>query len=191
MTSPSSDITTLLGRYAQGSEKALERLLPLVQKELRRIAGGMFRRERANHTLQPTALVNEAFLELLDQRQVTWRNRSHFFRVAALLMRRVLVAHARKHKAAKRGGNWVRLSLDEQLVGDSSDACDLVNLDRALKKLARENERQSRIVELRYFGGLSIEETAKTLRLSPRTVKRDWMAAKAWLYDELNRDERA
>lgn len=180
-------VTRLLVEWSRGDGAALDELAPLVYAELHRIAASFMRRERADHTLQPTALVNEAFLRLIDQREATWQNRAQFFGVAAQMMRRILVNHARDRCAAKRGGGELRLSLDETIDYFAEQDVNLVRLDEALNALERIDGQQSRIVELRFFGGLNIEETAEAVRVSPATVKREWRIAKAWLYDEINR----
>jgi RNA polymerase sigma factor (TIGR02999 family) len=181
------DVTRLLVDWSNGNRAALDGLAPLVYDELRRLANSYLRRERSDHTLQGTALVNEAYLRLIDQRNVKWQNRAHFFGVAAQMIRRILVDHARGHQAAKRGAGAAKLSLDEALAVPGARDVDLVNLDEALKELAAFDERQSRIIELRYFAGLSIEETAEVVGISPATVKREWTAARAWLFRQLNR----
>jgi RNA polymerase sigma factor (TIGR02999 family) len=162
--------------------------MPLVYNELRRLADHYLRQERQDHTLQPTALVHEAYLKLIDQTRVDWQNRAHFFGVAAQVMRRILVDHARRHRASKRGGFQQKLTLDEAIDYSQSRDVDLVALDDALNALARLDARQSRIVELRFFGGLTIEETAEALDISPATVKVDWSMAKAWLRREISRE---
>jgi RNA polymerase sigma factor (TIGR02999 family) len=179
-------ITQLLIRWHAGDRAALEKLMPLVQSELRRLAGNYLRRERQNHTLQPTALVNEAYLRLVDQNQANWQNRAQFYGIAAQLMRRILVDHARQHKAAKRGGSdQQRLSITSaQDVSDKPDL-DLLALHEALEELAEVDPKQSRIVELKFFGGLSIEETAEVMQLGHATVERDWKMARAWLRRKL------
>jgi RNA polymerase sigma factor (TIGR02999 family) len=172
--------------WSNGDRSALEALMPLVYDELHRLASRYLSRERPGHTLQSTALVHEAYLRLIDQREVRWQNRSHFFGVAAQMIRRILVDHARSHQAAKRGAGAVKLSLDEAVAaaGQGRDV-DLVALDDALNRLAQFDLQQGRIVELRFFAGLSIEETAEVLHISPATVKRDWVMAKAWLFREM------
>ena len=172
-----------------GDDGALGELLPLVYAELRRLAAGYLRRERPGHTLQPTALVNEAYLRLVDQTQVRWQNRAHFLGVAAQMMRRILVDHVRGQRAEKRGGEIQKLSLDENIDVSGERAADLVALDEALKRLAELDPQKSRIVELRFFGGLSVEETAEVLGVSAPTVKRQWRMAKAWLYGQVSRKE--
>ena len=183
---PSShNVTELLQDWSRGEREALDQLLPVVYNELHKQAARYLRRERAGHTLQPTALVNEAFLRLINQRDVRWQNRAHFFGLAAQLMRRILVDHARERLAAKRGGADIRLTLDEQVAAVGARDVDLLALDEALTRLAALDVRQSRIVELRFFSGLNVEETAEVLGVSPATVKLDWSMAKAWLRREL------
>jgi RNA polymerase sigma factor (TIGR02999 family) len=181
------DITDLLQRWKQGDADALERLAPLVYAELRRIAGRALAHERRDHTLQSTALVHEAFLKLVDQRRVNWQSRAHFFGLAAQLMRRILVDHARRVATSKRGGEAATISLE--VAGDvpavSGHAADVFLLDAALRKLEAFDPGQGRVVELRFFGGLTIEETADLLGVSTMTIKRDWAVARAWLYREL------
>ncbi len=185
------DVTRILADWGNGDRSALEALLPLVYDELRRQAAVYLRRETPGHTLQPTALVNEAFLRMIDQTAVTWQNRAHFFGAAANLMRQILIQHARARHADKRGGAAQKLYLDE--VSGLADHLakepnpDLIALDDALNDLAQVAPQQSRVVELRYFGGLSIEETAEVLGISPATVKREWTMAKAWLHRELSK----
>ena len=175
-------ITQLLISWSGGDQSALDKLMPLVQSELRRLAGNYLRRERPGHTLQPTALVNEAYLRLVDQRKAKWQNRAQFYGIAAQLMRRILVDHARHHKAAKRGGSdQQRLSITSaHEVSDKPDL-DLLALHEALEELATVDPQQSRIVELKFFGGLSIEETAEVLGIGHATIERDWKMARAWL----------
>lgn len=179
------DVTALLGELSNGSPEAGSKLIPLVYGELRRIAAGYMRRERTGHTLQATALVHEAYFKLLGQRSVTWQNRAHFLGVAAQVMRRILIDHARSHVRDKRGGGHEAVPLDEALVFSPERSQDFLVLDSALDRLAEFDPRQSRIVELRFFGGLTVEETAEVLGISPKTVKRDWNVAKAWLHGEL------
>jgi RNA polymerase sigma factor (TIGR02999 family) len=181
-----SPVTTLLTRWRQGDSTALEELLPLVYKELRRIAARQLRRERPNHTLQPTALVHEVYLKLVDQHRIEWQNRAQFYGVAAQLIRRILVDHVRNRRTAKRGAGAVTVALDDAVSEPLRQDIDLVKLDDALLGLATKDQQQSRVVELRFFGGLSIEETADVLGISPSTVKRDWAAAKAWLYRDMS-----
>jgi RNA polymerase sigma factor (TIGR02999 family) len=178
-------ITQLLVDWSNGRQEALAELLPVVYGELQRVARRSLRRERPNHTLSGTALVNEVYLQLVDQKAVRWQNRAHFFGIAANLMRQILVQHARRHQAAKRGGGQYLLALDDAAGVPTERPVDLVALDEALSHLAERDARKSRIVELRFFGGLSTEETAEVLGISPRTVKREWRLAKAWLYHEL------
>jgi RNA polymerase sigma factor (TIGR02999 family) len=180
----------LLIQLTDGNRTVLNELLPLVYGELRSLAANYLRRERSGHTLQPTALVHEAYLRLVDQNQVRWQNRAHFFGVAAQMMRRILVDHARGHNAGKRGSDFQKLSLDENIDVSGERAADIVALDDALRELAVIDEQKSRIVELRFFGGLSVEETAEVLGVSAPTVKRQWRMAKAWLYGQVkNSDE--
>lgn len=167
--------------WSEGDQDAPNRLMPLVYEELRRLAHQYLQRERPDHTLQATSLVHEAYLRLVDQGTTTWQNRAHFFAVSAQVMRRILVDYARTHRAEKRGGNWDKLAFEEALAPSAERRVDLVALDDALKDLLELDPRQSQIVELRFFGGLSIEELAEVLQVSPRTVKREWRIAKAWL----------
>lgn len=179
-------ITELLIDWGQGDEAALEKLMPLVYNELRRLASNYLRRERASHTLQPTALVNEAYLRLVDQKNAKWQNRAQFFGISAQLMRRILVDHARQHQAAKRGGsNQQRLSITSAEHFAEQPEIDLLALNEALDELAKMDPQQERIVELKFFGGLSIEETAEVLGISHATVERDWKMARAWLRRQL------
>lgn len=187
MSTSSETVTHLLVRWGHGEQDALEALTPLVYQELRRLAGRHLRRERPDHTLESTALVHEAYLRLIDQRSVQWQNRNQFFGLASELIRRILVDYARNRMAAKRGGSNVKLSLDEAMAAPEERDWDLVALDDALKELAARDPQQSRIVELRYFGGLTIEATAEVLGISPATVKRDWVLAKAFLKREVTR----
>jgi RNA polymerase sigma factor (TIGR02999 family) len=182
---PPEDVTQILQEVSGGNREAPARLMPLVYDELRRLADHYLRRERPDHTLQPTALVHEAYLKLIDQTRVDWQNRAHFFGVAAQLMRRILVDHARRHQASKRGGFQQKLTLDEAVDYSQTRDVDLVKLDDALTALAKFDARQSRVVELRFFGGLTIEETAEAIGISPATVKVDWNMAKAWLRREI------
>jgi len=176
------ELTQLLLDWGNGDAAALERLTPLVYEELRRLAHQHMNRERQGHTLQTSALVHEAYLRLIEQRDVRWQNRAHFFSIASRLMRRILVDHARAHRYAKRGGGAVRVSLDQAALVSQERAGELVALDEALTSLAAIDQRKSQVVELRFFGGMSVEETAAALGVSPITVKRDWSTAKAWLY---------
>jgi RNA polymerase sigma factor (TIGR02999 family) len=177
-------VTALLVDMQRGRDGALDELMPLVYAELRDLAARYLRRERDGGTLQPTALVHEAFLRLVDQRTATWQNRAHFLGVAAQVMRRIVVDHARRRKAQKRGGGRF-VTFDEELAPEP-DRVDLVRIDEALGELERLDARQARVVELRYFGGLTIEETGEVLGTSPATVKRDWLLAKAWLFRALS-----
>ncbi len=179
-------VTGLLRAWSDGDATALDRLLPLVEGELRRLARGYMARERRGHTLQPTALVNEAFLRLTDAREVRWQDRAHFLGIAARLMRRVLVDHARSRGYQKRGGGAVRVTLTEALAVAPERALDLVALDRALEGLAVVDARKAKVIELRFFGGLSVEETAEVLHLSTDTIKRDWRLAKLMLLRALD-----
>jgi RNA polymerase sigma factor (TIGR02999 family) len=181
----SIDVTQLLKQLSNGNQDVLAELIPLVYDELRRLAAYHLRRERSNHTLQATALVHEAYLKLVDQRHVDWKNRSHFFGVAAHLMRRILLMHARRSHAAKRGASAARISLDEAVVFTREHSTELVMLDELLTRLAALDPQQARVVELRFFGGLSVEETAELIGISTATVKRDWAMAKAWLAREM------
>jgi RNA polymerase sigma-70 factor, ECF subfamily len=183
-------VTELLRAWRDGDDGALEQLLPLVEAELRRLARGYMGRERRGHTLQTTALVNEAFLRLTDARRVRWHDRAHFLGISARLMRRVLVDHARARGYLKRGGGAQRVTLHEGLITSPDPALDVVALDRALEALANVDARKSRIVELRFFGGLSLEETAEVVHVSTDTVKRDWRLAKLWLLRELEGEGR-
>lgn len=183
--SPSgTDVSVLLRAWSGGDQTALERLTPIVYRELHRLAGRYMRRERPGHSLQTTALVNEAYMRLVGYTRMRWQDRAHFFAVAAQVMRRILVEHARRHNL-KRGGDVPHVALDQAaLVGADADV-DLVALDDAMTALARVDPRKMQIVEMRFFGGLSVDETAEVLGISPVTVKRDWRMAKAWLYREL------
>ena len=188
MTNASEDVTRLLVQWSAGDRQALDRLLPLIYDELHRIAGRQFRRERSDNTLQPTALVNELYLRLIKQSGVNWQNRSQFFGICARIMRQVLVDRARERNAGKRGGGNYRLDLtDLGDVPDKTDGVDLLALDQALERLASFDEQHTQIVEMRFFGGLSIEETAEAIGVSPATVKRDWALAKAWLFLEIKK----
>lgn len=179
------DVTALLDHWGRGDRNALDRLLPLVYRELRGIAARQLHRERNGHTLQPTALVHEAYLRLVEQRDGDWQNRAHFFGVAAQVMRRILVDHARRQGARKRGDNLQRVPLEDVVDGSASVEIPVLGLDQALSRLERVDRGLARIVELRAFGGLTIEEAAHVLKVSPSTVKRDWRTAKAWLTREL------
>lgn len=191
MVTPPQNVTQLLVEGSKGNKEALDQLLPIVYAELRLQAARFLRRERAGHTLQTTALIHEAYIRLVDQRNVQWQNRAQFFGVAAQLMRRILVDHARTKKRTKRGGSAVRVSLDQAMVITQEPEIDVIALDQALNRLAEIDPQQSRIVELRFFSGLSVEETAEVLGISPATVKRDWSVAKAWLHREISGDEQS
>ena len=187
---PPEQVTGLLLAWSNGDQAALEKLIPLVYAELHRLAKRYMRRENAGHTLQTSALVNEAYLRLIEAHGVHWQNRSHFFAVSAQIMRRILVDFARARWNLKRGGGARQVSLDEGLVVSPERGADLLALDEALEKLAVLNARQSRVVELRYFGGLNEEEVAEVIKVSPRTVRNDWSLARAWLYRELSSEGR-
>jgi RNA polymerase sigma factor (TIGR02999 family) len=183
-----ADITQMLREWSDGKPEALENLLPLVHNELHRQAASFLRKERPGHTLQTTALINEAYLKLIERRDVNWQSRAHFFAVAAQAMRRILVDYAKAKHREKRGGDRIRLSLEGvTLVAAKEKGIDLIALDEALDKLAERDKEQARVVELRYFSGLSLEETAEVLRVSRATVARDWEAARAWLHRELTK----
>jgi RNA polymerase sigma factor (TIGR02999 family) len=182
------NITDLLVSYGRGDKESLDKLMPVVYDELRRQAARYLRREQAGHTLQTTALIHEAYVRLVDQRNVQWQNRAHFFGIAAQMMRRILVDHARTKKRAKRGGSDIKVSLDDAAIAVKGQDLDVVAVDEALSRLAKIDEQQSRVVELRFFSGLTVEETAEVMGISPATVKRDWSMAKAWLHRELSGD---
>jgi RNA polymerase sigma factor (TIGR02999 family) len=184
-----SQMTLLLSRCRAGDREALDALMPVVYKELRRLARHYLQQERRDHTLQSTALVHEAYVRLLGQSPPEWKSRAHFFGVAAKLMRQILVDHARNNKAAKRGGNSLKLTLQEGLVGHRGKDLDLLALDDALNHLAQLSPQQSHIVELRFFSGLTIEDTSEVLGVSPATVKRGWTTARAWLFREMSGSE--
>ena len=181
------DVTELLAAWVDGDKTALDRLTPLVYAELRRLARHYMRREPAGHTLETTALVHEAYLRLVQQASTKWQNRAHFFAISSQLMRRILVDMARNRRAQRRGGGQVTFSLDEALTIPSARAKELVALDDALTQLEKLDERRCRVVEMRFFGGLSVEETASVLRISPDTVMREWKRARAWLQSEMTR----
>lgn len=185
MTPSLSNVTQMLHDWSNGDREAIDKLIPVVYRELRRQAVRYLRRERPGHTLQPTALIHEAYLRLIDQRSVQWQNRAHFFAISAQLMRRILVNHARDRQAAKRGGSDIKLPLEEAMIASEGKEVDLVALDEALERLATIDPQQSHVVELKFFSGLSVEETAEVLGVSPRTDKRDWNVAKAWLRREI------
>jgi RNA polymerase sigma factor (TIGR02999 family) len=180
-----TDITNLLLAWSQGDRTALDRLTPLVYNQLRYLARRYMRSEVPDHTLQPTALAHEAYIRLVNQDRVNWRNRAHFFGVAAQVIRRLLIDYARERQRIKRGGGAVMVSWSERIAVPEAKNLDVVALDDALTRLADLDPQQSRIVELRFFAGLSIKETAEALNISPATVKRDWMIARAWLYQQL------
>ncbi|MEJ2007545.1 MAG: sigma-70 family RNA polymerase sigma factor [Acidobacteriota bacterium] len=180
------DVTLLLRAWSDGKKEALDRLTPLVYRELHLIAQRLMARERPDHTLQTTALINEAYLRLVDIRQVTWQDRAHFLAICARAMRQILVDYARSRDSAKRGAGQLRLEINEGLAGKWSPDSNLMEVDDALNQLAEIDPRKSQVVELRFFGGLSVEETAEALKISPETVMRDWKLAKAWLYRELS-----
>ncbi len=183
------DLTQMLIQLSEGKTQVVDDILPLIYDELRRLAGNYLRRERSDHTLQPTALVHEAYLKLVDQTQVKWQNRAHFFGIAANIMRRILVDYARQHRADKRGGAAEKLPLEEEiLIVSEGKSAELLALDEALENLSKIDSQKSKIVELRYFGGLSVEETAEVLGVSEVTVKRHWRMAKAWLYGQLSNE---
>ncbi len=192
MTTPFStrqQVTQLLGDWRGGDEAALEKLFPLVQPELHRLAHHYMSRERPGHTLQTTAILNEAYLRLVKDAEPRWQNRTHFVAAAAQLMRRIMVDHARERRALKRGGGMLKVTFDEAALVTETRSEELLALDEALQGLAAQDPRKSQIVELRYFGGLTIEEAAEFLEVSPRTVEREWTMAKAWLYRALNGEE--
>jgi RNA polymerase sigma factor (TIGR02999 family) len=185
---PSPQVTQLLVAWGKGDELARDQLMPLVYEELHRLAHRYMKRESPGHTLQTSALVNEAFVRLVDQKNVRWQNRAHFFGIAAQMMRRILVDYARSRNYAKRGGGATEISLDEALIVSDERSAEVVNVHEALERLAEFDRRKSQIVELRFFGGLSIDETAEVLNVSPGTVMRDWTLAKAWLRREVSFD---
>lgn len=188
MTPATHEVTQLLVAWGNGDQSARDQLLPLVYDELRRLAHRYMSRERSGHTLQTSALVHEAFLRMVDQREVHWQNRAHFFGIAGELMRRILVDHARSRQSAKRGGDARHVPMEEEAIVSPERAADIIALDEALSVLTTIDSRKSRIVELRFFAGLSIEETAEVLAVSPGTVMRDWTLAKAWLRKEMTTD---
>ena len=185
MTSPLGEVTQLLQAISGGDASAADRLLPLVYAELHRLAAAYMRRERRDHTLQPTALINEAYLRLAKE-GLDWQGRDHFIGIAASVMRHVLVDHARAHKAQARGGGLQRVELEDDLAISAQRSDEVLSLDAALTKLGKVNPRQAQVVELRYFGGLSVEQIAGVLKVSPRSVKRDWALARVWLFQELS-----
>lgn len=187
MTPEAADVTRLLAQASRGDRGAVDALLPHVYRELRRLAGGYMKREREGHTLDATGLVHEAYMKLVDQSRVEWQNRSHFFGIAATAMRRILVDHARTRQADKRGGGVEHAELNDDLIGSDDRGEELVAVDEALERLAAWDPVKSRVVELRFFGGLSIEECAEVMEVSVATVNRHWRMAKAWLHGELTR----
>jgi RNA polymerase sigma factor (TIGR02999 family) len=187
MTPLAKDVTQLLLDWSNGNKEALDKLIPLIYDKLSRLADHYLRRERPDHTLQTTALIHEAYLRLVDQTNVQWQNRAHFFGIAANLMRQILIQYARSRHAAKRGGASYSLSLDDAVSLSKERAIDLIALDEALANLEAYDPQKSRIVSLRFFGGLTVEETAEVLDISPRTVKREWRLAKAWLHYMLSK----
>ena len=188
MTRPPHEVTELLVAWSEGDRAALDQLTPLVYEELHRLARNHMSRERQGHTLQTSALVNEAYLRLIDQKNVRWQNRAQFFSIASRLMRRILVDYARSHRYAKRGGDMRRVSLDEAAIVAQEPAAELVALDDALKSLAALDPRKCQVVELRFFGGMSVEESAEVLGVSVVTVMRDWSTAKAWLHRAMEKE---
>jgi RNA polymerase sigma factor (TIGR02999 family) len=180
------DVTELLHAWSAGDVAARDRLIPLVYQELRRRAAAQMRRERPGHTLQPTALVHETYLRLIDQARAGWQDRAQFFRIASEIMRRILVDRARAHRTTKRSGRWSRVSLDETVAVSAGTDVEILDLDRALTRLAAFDLRKSQVAEFRFFSGLSLEETADALALSRATVERDWLSARAWLFRELS-----
>jgi RNA polymerase sigma factor (TIGR02999 family) len=187
MKPPRDDVTVLLQAWTRGDQTAREELMPVVYNELRRRAAAYLRHERPGHTLQPTALVHEAYLRLVDQQRAEWVNRAQFFGIASHMMRRILVDHARARKMAKRAGQWKRITLDEDVAVFAERDLDILDLDRALTRLSEFDPRKSRVAELRFFAGLSLRETGHVLDISIATVEREWTAARAWLYSELTR----
>ena len=187
-TSFPHEVTELLNAWSNGDESAFGRLIPLIEKELEYIAKARLRWERPNHTLEPAALVNEAYMRLIHEKDVEWKNRAHFFAVAAQVMRNILVDHARRKRSEIHGGNLQKLALDEAISFSQSQEVDLVDLDDALQDLEKLDERQAKIVELRFFAGLTIEETAHAIGVSTMTISREWNFAKAWLYRRLNNE---
>jgi RNA polymerase sigma factor (TIGR02999 family) len=186
---PPQEITQLLVDWSNGNQAALDRLMPLVYTELRQLAHRYMRRERLGHTMQTTALIHEAYLRLVDQTRVRWENQAHFFGIAARLMRQILIEHARSHTRAKRGGGAGTIALDEAVLVSQARAAALLALNDALERLAAVDPRKSHVVELRFFGGLSVEEAARVLNIAPNTVLRDWRLAKAWLHREISHEQ--
>ena len=190
MTSSTHEVTQLLRAWSNGDQEALKRLTPLVYDELYRTAHHHMARERVDHTLQTTALVNEVYLRLVDAREIAWQDRAHFLAVAARLMRRVLIDFARSRRSSRRGGAWPHVTFDEALVPSGEARADFLALDEALNALKAIDDRKSQVVELRFFGGLSVQETAEVLNVSQETVKRDWRLAKVWLLREMSQEDR-
>ena len=188
MAAVPQEITRLLLEWSNGDDAALDQLIPMVYPELRRIARRYMGRENSQHTLQTSALINEAYLRLIDQQAVEWQDRAHFFAVAAQVMRHILIDHARRHRYAKRGGGAQHIALDDTAIIIQERAAEFIALDSALNGLNEIDPRKSRIVELRFFGGLTVEETAEVMKLSPITIKREWRAARAWLLREISGD---
>ena len=184
-TDKTKEVTVFLKAWSDGDRAAADSLLQLVYKEMRKLAASYLQKQRPDHTLQPTALVHEAYLKLIDTSEINWQDRAHFFAVAAQTMRNILVDHARKVNADKRGGDAQKIQLDEAVGLSKKQDVDLIDLDECLTKLAQQDEKQSRIIELRFFGGLTIEETAEVLKISPATVKREWAMARAWLFRQM------
>jgi len=191
MTAFPSEVTQLLIDWSKGDRDALDRLIPIVESELRRLARRLIGKENPGHTLQTSALINEAYLRLVDQKNVQWQNRAHFFAVSAQIMRHILIDHARSHRYAKRGAGARKVELDEAALLPERRAAELVALDDALRELAAVDPRKSEVVELRFFGGLSIEEAAEVMKISPATVQREWRAARAWLHRAISNKELA
>lgn len=187
MSIPDGQVTLLLKAMNQGDKSAADQLLPLVYAELHRLAAGYMRRERRDHTLQPTALINQAYLRIAQQDHMEWQNHAHFIGFAANVMRRVLVDHAREHHAAMRGGKRVRVDLDEGIAVSKEPSTEILILEQALTRLEKLNPRQAKVVEMRYFGGMSVEEVASVLGIAPRSVKRDWALARLWLFEEIQK----
>lgn len=186
MSHDSTDVTGLLLELSNGREEVVNDIFPLIYGELKKIAGNYLRNERGSHTLQPTALVHEAYLKLVDHTRINWQNRAHFLGMAATMMRQILIDHARRHRAGKRGGEQQAMQLEESIIVITDEKpMDLIALDEAMKDLAKFDEFKSRLVELRYFGGLSVEETAEVLQVSEITIKRHWRLAKAWLAEAI------
>jgi RNA polymerase sigma-70 factor (ECF subfamily) len=189
MTALPSEVTQLLMDWSKGDRAALDQLIPIVESELRRLARRFIGKENPGHTLETSALINEAYLRLVDQKNVQWQNRAHFFAVSAQIMRHILIDHARSHRYAKRGAGARKVGLDEAAVLPERRAAELVALDDALRELAAVDPRKSEVVELRFFGGLSIEEAAEVMKISPATVQREWRAARAWLHRAISNKE--